>query len=86
MFIPILDFEYNIPTFSKYNIQNIFEENYRNFYNIDLKIFPKETPQFSNYKKNNQNEFECCYICQTHHIKGIIKYNDKNLILSFIFY
>ena len=75
--IPILDFEYNIPTFSKYNIQNIFEENYRNFYNTDLKIFPKETPQFSNYKKNNQNEFECCYICQTHHIKGIIKYNDK---------
>ena len=71
---PILDFEYYIPTFSKYNKENIFQENYRNYYNIDLKIFPKVIPRFPIIGLNNVN---CCYVTLTHHIKGIIKIKNK---------
>ena len=71
---PILDIEYYFPTFTKYNKQNIFEENYRKYYNIDLKIFPIETPSVSII---DYNDFKCCIILTTHHIKGGIKfYND----------
>ena len=70
--IPILDFEYNIPSFLKYDKTNIFEENYRDYYKIDLKIFPKENFNFFNID-NNKNFFDCCYIKQTHHIKGKIR-------------
>ena len=75
LLIPILDLEYYFPTFSKYDKNNIFENNYRNFYNIDLKIFPRELPSFSKNEKD-LFEFDCCYIKQTHHIKGKIKYDN----------
>ena len=71
---PILDFEYYFPTFSKYNKENIFQEEYRNYYNIDLKIFPKEIPSLPIIEPNN---FECCYVTQTHHIKGIIQIQNN---------
>ena len=71
---PILDFEYYIPSFSKYNKEKIFQENSLNFYNIDLKIFPKEIPSFSIIEPNN---FNCCYITLTHHTKGIIKIKNN---------
>ena len=72
---PILDTEYYFPSFSKYNKENIFEENYRNYYNIDLKIFPIETPSVSII---DFNDFKCCIISDTHHIKGGIKFYDDN--------
>ncbi len=74
--IPILDFDYNMPSFSQYDKTNIFDLNYRDYYKIDLKIFPKEHINFSN-DNNNNYYFECCYIKQTHHIKGKITINEN---------
>ena len=83
--VPILDFEYNIPSFLQYDSTNIFKDNYRDYYKIDLKIFPKENiTNFFNDKDNNKNYFECCYIKQTNHIKGAIKINQNIEFISLI--
>ena len=91
LIVPILDLQYYFPNFLRYDKSKIFEENYRNYYNIDLKVFPKETPSVSII---DHNDFECCFITQTNHIKGGIKIyyekiefipiisNDENIIFS----
>ena len=75
----------------RYDKSKIFEENYGNYYNIGLKVFPKEIPSVSII---DYNDFECCFITQTNHIKGGIKIyyekiefipiisNDENIIFS----
>ena len=72
---PILDLEYYFPSFSKYNKENIFEEKYKKYYFIDLKIFPIETPSVSII---DFNDYKCCIISDSHHIKGGIKFYDDN--------
>ena len=88
LLVPILDFEFYVPKFKSFDYKNnLFkskknnsEQNqYKDLYNIDLKI-SESIPSYKIPKEGNTNFFleEVCYIKTNHHIHGFIFFPHKD--------
>ena len=87
LLVPILDIDYYMPNFKLFNYkEKLFQNNeenienqYKQIYKIDLKIFD-DSKYISNQEYEEKYLIEsACYIKTTHHIRGKL-FLDKNLL------
>ena len=91
--VPILDFDFYVPQFKKFEWQNnLFRNNkdnpekniYETLYNIDLKIFDN-IPNIILPQLDNPNFFveEVCYIKTNHHVNGLLFFHKNQSPIFF---